>query len=165
MAGREFCSYHGLTPEKVTTAKTLQAGTATRKRIASKYKMSGPEAVIEMLEERMGVQAAMAAALDEIVLTLTETDALRYESKAGEQLRGEVVAWIQVNQQVAKLGTDYLKVGLDERKVRIAEIQAQILIGVIQAVLNRLELTSQQQKLAAVVVPQELERVAIEEGQ
>jgi hypothetical protein len=124
--------------------------------------ISGPEAVIEILEERLSVQVGLARALDTIVRRLTEAEEIRYENRAGEQLRGEVQAWLKLNEQVTRLGSDYLKIGLDERKVRIAEAQAQILIGVIQAVMGRLELTSAQRKLAAVVIPEELERVAIE---
>ena len=126
--------------------------------------VSGAEAVIEMLEERMGVQLAMARALDDIVAKLTVENALRYEHRAGEQIRGEMQAWTQINQMVTKLGSDYLKIGLDERKVRIAEAQAKILMGVIQAVLGRLDLTSGQRRIAAQAVPEELQRVAIEQG-
>jgi len=80
-------------------------------------RIAGPEAVIDMLEDRMSVQYALAQLLDLIVLRLSEEDALRYEHRAGEQIRGEVQAWIQINQMVTKLGSDYLKIGLDERKV------------------------------------------------
>jgi hypothetical protein len=126
--------------------------------------VSGAEAVIALLEERMGVQVAITRALDEIVGRLTAENALRYEHRAGEQLRGELNAWIQLNQMVTKLGTDYLKIGLDERKVRIAEGQARVLVGVIQAILTRLDLNNDQRRIAARAVPEELERVAIEQG-
>lgn len=124
----------------------------------------GAVAVIELLEDRLAVQIALAQALDGIVAKLTADSELRYEGKTGEQLRGELQAWIQVNQMVTKLGADYLKIGLDERKVRIAEAQARILVAVIEAVLGRLDLTSEQRKIAAVAVPEEFERVAIEAG-
>ncbi|TVZ01260.1 hypothetical protein EAS64_33825 [Trebonia kvetii] len=124
--------------------------------------ISGPEAVIEILEERLSVQVGFARALDTLVKRLAETEALRYENRAGEQLRGELQAWMKVNEQVAKLGMDYVKIGLDERKVRLAEAQAAILLGVIDAVIRRLELSSDQKRIAAVVIPEELERVSIE---
>ena len=110
----------------------------------------------------MGVQIQMARALDDMVGKLTAAGEMRYEHRAGEQLRGEVQVWLALNQQLTKLGADYLKIGLDERKVQIAEAQAKILIGVIRAILDRLDLTGEQRKIAAVAVPQELERVAIE---
>lgn len=124
--------------------------------------VSGAEAVIDLLEERMGVQVQMARALDELVGKLTAAGDMRYEHRAGEQLRGEVQVWLTLNQQLTRLGADYLKIGLDERKVQIAEAQAKILIGVIRAILDRLDLTGEQRRVAARAVPEELERVAIE---
>jgi hypothetical protein len=150
--------------------KRRQALADAKLRAWKKYQREGPagihgaEDVIELLEERLGVNVTMVRALDEIVGKLTAENALRYEHRAGEQLRGELTAWIQLNQLVTKLGTDYLRIGLDERKVRIAEGQARILVGVIQAVLGRLELTSQQRKIAVRAVPEELERASIEQG-
>lgn len=164
------CYYHGNAPQVRTAVMRRHAEFMAKDRAMKRLEregypaVSGPEAVIEVLEERLSVQVALSRALDTIVSRLVEADQLRYEHRAGEQLRGEVEAWIRINQMVTKLGTDYLKIGLDERKVVIAEAQARILIGVIQAVLGRLELNSEQRKLAAVVVPQELERAAIEGG-
>jgi hypothetical protein len=128
------------------------------------YPVNGPEDVIAILEDRLGVQVQMAMALDGIVAKLVEQGDMRYEHRAGEQLRGEIQAWLGLNQSVTKLGSDYLKIGLNERKVMIAEAQARILIGVIQAVLGRLELSRDQKRVAARVVPEELERASIESG-
>ena len=166
--GGTQCVFHGNAPHIQSAAQRRHAEEAAKSRAMKRLEregypvISGPEAVIEILEERLSVQVAMSRALDDIVRRLVDMEELRYEHRSGEQLRGEVAAWMQLNQQVTKLGSDYLRIGLDERKVRIAEAQAAILIGVIDAVLKRLELTSEQKKIAAVVVPQELERVAIE---
>jgi hypothetical protein len=164
------CTRHGCAPQKQNAIARRQAAADAKHRAMVRLekegypRLAGPEAVIDMLEDRMSVQYAISQKLDTIVLKLSEEDALRYEHRAGEQLRGEVQAWIQINQMVTKLGSDYLKIGLDERKVRLAEAQARILMGVIQAVLNRLELNSDQRKIAAIVVPEELSRAAIEQG-
>jgi len=164
-----LCVTHGR--HAMAAVKRRQAEAEAKRRAIKKYEregaeeVSGAEAVIFMLEERMGMQVAMVRALDEIVGRLTAENALRYEHRAGEQLRGELAAWIQMNQMVTKLGTDYLKIGLDERKVRIAEGQARVLVGVIQAVLGRLDLNSSQRRLAAQAVPEELQRAAIEAGE
>lgn len=125
-------------------------------------RIAGPEAVIDMLEDRMSIQYAIAQGLDVLVAKLVEEDALRYEHQAGEQLRGEVQAWVQINQMVAKLGTDYLRIGLDERKVRLAEAHGRLIMQVIQAVMDRLELSGDQRKLAAVAIPEELNRVVVQ---
>lgn len=162
------CSYHGNAPAVRSAVARRRAAHMVKVRALKRLEregypvIQGPEAVIEVLEERLSVQVAMVRALDTIVRKLNEDNELRYKGPTGEQLRGELQAWLQLNQQVTKLGSDYLKIGLDERRVRIAEAQAQILLAVIQAILNRLELSPSQKKLAALVVPQELERIAIE---
>lgn len=161
---------HGRAPQVQNAVARRQAAKTAKCRAIKKYEregaveVSGAEAVIALLEERMGVQLQMVRALDEIVGKLTAAAELRYEHRAGEQIRGELQVWIQLNQMVAKLGADYMKIGLDERKVRIAEAQARILIGVIQAVMGRLELTRDQKRLAAQVIPEELQRASIESG-
>lgn len=168
MKGGLLCGTHGKAAHIQDAAQRAHAEEVARGRAIKRIEaegvpgVHGAEAVIELLEERLAWQVAMARGLDVIVKKLLESDELRYEHRAGEQLRGEVQAWMQVNAQVAKLGSDYLKIGLDERRTRIAEAQARILVGVIQAVLGRLELNGDQRKMAAVVVPEELQRVAIE---
>lgn len=165
-----LCGAHGNAPQIQNAVQRRQAQVAARSRAVQKYQREGPEHihgvadVIDMLEDRLGVQVKMAKALDEIVGSLIAASELRYEHRAGEQLRGEVEAWIRLNQMVTKLGSDYLKIDLAGKKVQIAEAQARILIGVIQAVLSRLELNRDQKRLAAQVVPQELERASVESG-
>lgn len=166
--GATECSHHNVGFTKQSAAQRRHAAESAKSRALMKYRKEGPieisgaEDVINLLEERMGVQLKMARALDDLVGKLAELDELRYEHRAGEQLRGEVGAWLQLNQQLTKLGADYLKIGLDERKVQIAEAQAKILVGVIRAILDRLDLTGEQRRVAARAVPEELERVAIE---
>lgn len=165
-----LCRTHGRAPQIQNARQRRIAEADAKRRAIQKYEKQGPievsgaEDVIGLLEERMGVQLQMVRALDEIVGRLTAANELRYEGRAGEQLRGELQAWMQLQQMLTKLGADYLKIGLDERKVRIAEAQAKILVGVIQAVLARLDLTSGQRRIAAQAIPEELQRVAIESG-
>jgi tRNA(Ile2) C34 agmatinyltransferase TiaS len=165
-----LCRTHGSAPHILSAVQRRQAGYDAKMRALRKYEKEGPveisgaEAVIELLEERMGKQVQMARALDEVVGKLTAEEAIRYEGRAGEQIRGEVQVWIQIQQMLTKLGADYLKIGLDERKVRIAEAQARVLIGVIQAVMARLDLTSSQRRIAAQAIPEELQRASIESG-
>jgi len=169
--GGTQCQWHGNAPHVQNAVQRRNAEYMARRRAMERLEreglpvVKGAEAVIEILEERLSVQVAMSRALDDIVRRLTDMDELRYEHRAGEQLRGELQAWLAVNQMVTKLGSDYLKIGLDERKVRISEAQARILLSVLQAVMTQLNLTNEQRKVWAVVVPQELERAAIEAGQ
>lgn len=163
-----LCRTHGSAPQILNAVQRRQAELDVKRRVYKRLEregypvISGPEAVIEILEDRLSVQVKLSRSLDDLVSRLMETDAMRYEHRAGEQLRSEVVVWLKLNEQVAKLGADYLRIGLDERKTKISEAQAAILIGVIQSVIGRLELTRDQRKIAAVVIPEELSRAAVE---
>ena len=53
---------------------------------------------------------------------------------------------------VAKTCVD---VGIEERRVRVAEESGRLLAGVVRAVLDRLDLTEEQRALSLVVVPEE----------
>ena len=53
-----------------------------------------------------------------------------------------------------------LRAGVDERRVRLAEQQGDLLATVIQAILTDLKLTAAQQKLVPTVVPRHLRAVA-----
>lgn len=53
-----------------------------------------------------------------------------------------------------------ISVGIEERRVRLAEAQGSLLNEVIRRILGRLSLTPEQSKLLPVVVPEELRRAA-----
>ena len=48
-----------------------------------------------------------------------------------------------------------MDVGIEERRVRVAEESGRLLAGVVRAVLDRLDLTEEQRALSLVVVPEE----------
>jgi hypothetical protein len=54
--------------------------------------------------------------------------------------------------------------GLAERRVKICEAQARLLVIGLRAIFARLGLTAEQEALAAVVVPEELRRLSTVEG-
>lgn len=53
-----------------------------------------------------------------------------------------------------------ISVGIEERRVKLAETQGSLLNGVIRRILDRLALTADQRGLLPVVVPEELRRAA-----
>jgi hypothetical protein len=53
-----------------------------------------------------------------------------------------------------------ISAGIEERRVRLAEAQGEIVVGIIRRILTRLELTDGQSKLVPLVVPEELRRAA-----
>lgn len=62
--------------------------------------------------------------------------------------------------QLVKYAAAARAAGCDERRVRLAEGQGQLVAGVIRAVLARLNLSDQQRALIGTVVPEELRRLS-----
>jgi hypothetical protein len=66
----------------------------------------------------------------------------------------------QAEDQLADYATRALKSGLEERRVRMAEEQGDMVHAVMMAVFNRLQLTPIQWDLVKVAAPEELRRLA-----
>lgn len=67
--------------------------------------------------------------------------------------------WQEERDRLTKVAKTCVDVGIEERKVRLAEAAGQQLASVVRAVLDRLELTDEQRSLALVVVPEEFRRL------
>ncbi|WP_210651324.1 hypothetical protein [Nocardioides sp. SYSU D00065] len=68
--------------------------------------------------------------------------------------------WQEERDRLAKVAKTCVDVGIEERRVRLAESAGQQLAAVIRSVLDRLELSDGQRSLALRVVPDELRRLA-----
>lgn len=71
-----------------------------------------------------------------------------------------VSLWQAERDRLAKVAKTCVDVGIEERRVRLAESAGQQLAAVIRSVLDRLELSDGQRSLALQVVPDELRRLA-----
>ena len=100
--------------------------------------------------------------LRETVFDLQENGHLRYDHAHGEQLRAEVALYERAILSCDKIITSYVRLGIAERRVKIDEAQAVMLVSVIKAVLDDLDLTKAQQAKAATAVPLRLR--ALEPG-
>lgn len=67
--------------------------------------------------------------------------------------------WQEERDRLTKVAKTCVDVGIEERKVRLAEAAGQQLASVVRAVLDRLELTDEQRSRALVVVPEEFRRL------
>lgn len=66
----------------------------------------------------------------------------------------------QAEDQLSDYAARALRAGVDERRVKIAEHQGQLVHATIVAILNRLSLTPEQWSAARVAAPEELRRLA-----
>lgn len=71
-----------------------------------------------------------------------------------------VSLWQSERDRLAKVAKTCVDVGIEERRVRLAESAGQQLAAVIRSVLDQLLLTDEQRTLALQVVPNELRRLA-----
>lgn len=85
-----------------------------------------------------------------------QDDQLRYEGRAGEQLRAEWQAYQSMMRDCQKLAESMLRLGLDERRVRVQEGQARMMVHVLTRTLERLGLEGDMAELARQYVGEEL---------
>lgn len=76
-----------------------------------------------------------------------------------------VVQWEKERDRLVRVAKTCHDMGIDERRVALAESQGQALAQVVRAVLARLNLTREQQELVSVVVPSEFRALAARQGQ
>jgi hypothetical protein len=78
------------------------------------------------------------------------------------QVGGESVwvkLWAEERDRLVKVAKACVDVGIEERRVRLAEQAGAQLAGVVRAVLDRLALSEEQRVLALSVVPEEFRRL------
>lgn len=68
--------------------------------------------------------------------------------------------WIRERKHLLDVSKACLTAGIEERRIRVVEAQAQLLAGTITRVLDRLDLSDAQRALVVTVVPEELRATA-----
>jgi hypothetical protein len=163
--GGEVCRWHG------GAAKQVKAKAAIRAEVMNwglGDSHVDPGEVLLRLVSQSAARAEMYA--KELKVLVDESPTLREalvaevwvptESgeayQAGEYIRGLAKLEAEERDRCAGFATKAVAAGIAERQVRIAEAQAQILAGVVRAVLDRLQLSEEQQALAPVALREEL---------
>lgn len=162
--GAKVCKRHGGSVPRVRTAAELRENEIQVRARLRKKLSNGGLTPIEDVYAALEDNAAEAQMFKEIVWQrlndITGEEGWRYKSTAGEQLRAEVALYERAMERANKFLVDYVKLGIADRRVKVAEAQALILVGVIQNILNRLDLTRDQKRIAATVVPDELRAIS-----
>ncbi|MFJ5861502.1 HGGxSTG domain-containing protein [Pseudarthrobacter sp. NPDC092439] len=111
------------------------------------------EALAELASRISGTERALAARVNAL-------QDLSYRSLTGtEQMRAEIVLWGNYQDRLAKILEALGKFNLDERRVRVTELQSRQLVEALERIFDRLGLTTEQRSLLPVVVPEELRRL------
>lgn len=165
--GAKMCHTHGGNVAK-TKRKALDRRNEyqARAQLLKQAKERGIDRIEDAVEE-LEILASEAKAFKDICRDRLEAigENWRYDHRAGEQLRAEVALYERAIDRCNKILTDYVRLGIAEKRVKIAEAQAMILVGVIQNILGRLDLSREQKAIAASVVPQELRAISSPETQ
>ena len=164
VAGTTVCVKHGgqLINVKTAAARRVAETKAERKALASLGRqgyapIEDPvEAISDLAGEAVARKDQFAKRLDQLLAL----DEIRYKTHTGEQLRAEVALYERALDRCLKILEAYVRLGIAERKQKINEAQAQVIVGVIQVILMDLSLTQDQKRKAAVAVPKALMAVA-----
>lgn len=87
-------------------------------------------------------------------------DVLGARASTGELDGPAGVAWLRVMREVRQMLEGLERLDLDQKRVHLAEQQGRLLASIVNAILDQLELTTEQRTLARVVVPAEFRRAA-----
>ncbi len=86
-------------------------------------------------------------------------EAWRYSGATAEQLRAEVGLYERALDRTARVLVEINRLGLEERMVKVTEEQGRQIAEVIRRILDGLDLTPEQRRIASEVVPRELRAV------
>lgn len=162
--GEVVCHIHGGSAPAVRTAAQIRKAEIMNRHNLKKRAERDGIARIEDVYEELEANAAEAKAFKQICFEQVKRleGEIRYKSTAGEQLRAEVALYERAMERANKFLIDYVKLGIADRRVKVAEAQALILVGVIQNILDRLDLSRDQKRIAATVVPDEFRKASLE---
>lgn len=109
------------------------------------------DALARLATEAMAMKTALAARVNAL-------NSLSYKSAVGtEQIRAEVLLYERAIDRSAKFLDLLAKSGFEERRVRIDEATGQHVGRLIQRILQRLELSDHQRRMASPIVIEEIQ--------
>jgi hypothetical protein len=161
------CKLHGgSTPSHVAAAQKVEAERAVAT-FGLPRDIDPHEALLEELHRTAGAVAWLGA----VVAELETGDVVwgKVREKVGGDDRGTtheagVNTWVRLWQaeraHLVAVSAQCIKAGIDERRMQLAEGAGEQLAGVLRAVFGRLDLSEGQWALVAVVVPEELRKLA-----
>lgn len=167
VSGATVCRIHGGRASQVLAA-------AKRRLAAEKVESDVKDAIA--FESRAGVKEPLEqlALLADEALAMKEALAgringlksIRYSAHGSgtEQLRAEVALYERAMDRAARFLDLLAKSGFEERRIRVTEHQATMVVMVMKAIFARLMLTPEQEALIPIVVPEEMRRLSAING-
>lgn len=173
--GLEVCRIHGGS-SKVAKAKAARV-VEERKLAAQAAKVLGTPIMVDPVDALLGelhwtaghvawlrdrVQEHTGMVVSDIARVTAKDGPMGFEETTVREARQTV--WYRMyaeeRDRLVKISEVAIRAGVEERRVRLAEAQGQIMVVALQRVLERLNLTSEQVELVPRVVPGVLRELA-----
>jgi hypothetical protein len=148
--GITVCKFHGGKAPQVQAAAARRTPEAKARAYLEKNGYEPLTDPVKVLADLAGEAVAMKDYFR------SQIDQLRYEHRAGEQLRAEVALYERAMDRCVKVLTDIMRLGIAERRARIEEAQAVMMLNIFNTVLGRMDLPAQKRALAMEIIQQEL---------
>ena len=172
--GGTVCHSHGgKAPQVQAKAKARaqqQAVIGLLQNLGTPTEIDPGQALLDLIAAKHGEVLwlrAMVQSIEREKLTWGTAD---HESGVGQQgpidkitEKAAVNVWWEMlrkaEDQLASYSSQALRAGIEERRVRIAENQGNLIVGVIRRILDRLQLNNEQRGLISTVVPEEIRAI------
>lgn len=172
--GGTVCRIHGgMAPQVQAKAKARaqqQAVIDLLQNLGTPTDIDPGQALLDLIAAKHGEVLwlrAMVQSIEREKLTWGTTD---HESGVGQQgpidkitEKAAVNVWWDMlrkaEDQLASYAAQALRAGIEERRIRLAENHASVVVGVIRRILDRMNLSTEQQGLISTVIPEELRAI------
>jgi len=161
MKGQKVCSGHGgLSPQALRKAQERLTIAKAHKHLEALGEEAPHRDSIEALQAVGNKMSQLLDLLSGVVSKLT-VDQIRYEGEhSGEQIRGELQAYINVAARTESVHGRIIGLDLDKRRLSIEEAKIAVVVAALDKALDQreLNLSTEQKRHALAVVAKELSR-------
>ena len=165
--GTPVCYRHGGKAKQVRNAARKRTERMEAQRIVDTYGLPVETTPEQAILDEVHRTAGHIAWLAQRIRDLTADDLIwgKTKVKTGGDDRGTteeagVHVWVKLYQteraHLAKVSAEAIRVGIEERQVKLAEQQGSLLVDLIKGILADLKLSPEQKALIPIVVPQRI---------